>query len=451
MAISLPYSRNRRYLTGIDWAIHALDAITKRETGHGHASQIVLVLKGRLEPPSFRRLLRRMLDEHPVLSGYTSRDWNLCPFWKMGEPRPAGLPFTTEERTDDRWTEMFPAFESHVNRPFPSPRHHLHFHLVRSGHERSYLGMSFDHRLLDAFGAETFLELMHRTYAGTEAEAVKRIKLVEKAHLDRWLRRFLGGRTANRLQIRLSRGGLAALPMPRKDPPLNTRFDFAEFSGDETQRVLDIAAEESGPFMLLPSLLARIVHSLHRVAKRRGRVRGCYVVPVSVVNRSPQNLWEKLFFNHMSFLIFQTPADIADDVPELVAHIRGDLYDQMQTGVPEDLYHASILTRIAPLEVMRQLARIPMGGSAGSCYFAFLRESGYRLTEFMGLEVENLIHTPHVPPPPGVGVFLNAFQGRLNLVLSHLEGILSPEEAASLTSSMREQFLTENSVEPTSA
>jgi hypothetical protein len=162
---------------------------------------------------------------------------------------------------------------------------------------------------------------------------------------------------------------------------------------------------------------------------------------VAVVRRSSESAWETLFFNQMSFIIFQIPVRLAGEEEELVAYIRNQLYEQIRSGLPEDFYHASMLTRIAPLALMRLVAKLSVQGKVGTFVFGCLKESGYSLPEFMGLPVDNLFHTPHVPPPPGVGIFLNQFQGRLNLVLSHLDGILAGDEAAQLISDVRTNLL----------
>ncbi|MBS3762111.1 MAG: hypothetical protein KGZ25_02285, partial [Planctomycetes bacterium] len=443
MDISLPCSSKKRYLTGIDWSINALDAITKQATGHGNSSQVILVLNGRLDPADLADLLRKIFKGHPVLSGNLGRDWSLCPCWRMPGKPPRNLPLSVTTEKDD-WEEIFLRFQRHVNQPFAGERQHLHFHLVNCGSRRSYLGMHFDHRLLDAFGAEAFLELIQQTHQGKQSAITEQISLVEDAHLDHWARRFQGGKAVNRLQIRLSRGRVAAFPTPALIPPLSTRFNLTTLSEEETEQLVERAFGTAGYFMLLPSLLAGVVRALDRLARKRGRPEGHYVIPVSVVNRTPQEKWEKLFFNHVSFIIFQIPVDLARERSGLIEFLRDRLYDHMKSGTPDDFYHASMLTRIVPLPLMRMLAKIPMRGQIGTSYFACLKESGYTSSEFMGFEVENLIHTPHVPPPPGIGVFLNQFRGHLNLVLSHLEGIFSPDEATELTEQMRSELLGES-------
>jgi hypothetical protein len=191
---------------------------------------------------------------------------------------------------------------------------------------------------------------------------------------------------------------------------------------------------------MLPSLLASVITGLHHLARRRGQSEGEYVVPVSTSDRTAQEKWEKLFFNHLSFMIFRADMDLAGDRARLVAGLRDQVLHNMKTGLPKDFASASMLARIAPLPLMRLLARIPMRGSFGTAYFTCIQESSFARESFLGCEVENLVHMPHVPPPPGFGVFLNGYGGRMNLVLSHLEGTFTREESDALLADIRGQL-----------
>lgn len=443
MNFSLPYSKDKRYLTGIDWVINALDALTWDHAGHGNSSQSVLALEGCPDVDALRRSLRELLDEYRALTGDVRRDGNLCPYWKdgnrfrfNGEP-----PLTIESIENASFKEILGIFAKRVNIPFYCPTDHIRLHLLRAG-DKSYLGLHFDHRLLDAFGAESLLYLLDRKAAGKDANIRARVHLTEPAHLDHWPRRFMGGRSINRLQIRLTKSGLAFLPISGKHKPLKTDFRTNFFSAEETAGIEENAFRESGPFILLPTLLARTIRAFHPLFVQRGRISGNYIIPVPILLRDSKTPWEQLFFNHMSFLFFVVPAEAGERPPaEISAMLRDQLYEQMKDGLPEDICHASMLTRIAPLGLMKMFAKIPLEGRGGSFYFACLRQTGYPGDNFLGAPVENIFHTPHVPPPPGVGVFCGFFRNRLNLALSATEGIISDRELDELIERMRGSML----------
>jgi hypothetical protein len=46
--------------------------------------------------------------------------------------------------------------------------------------------------------------------------------------------------------------------------------------------------------------------------------------------------------------------------------------------------------------------------------------------------VENLLHTPRVSTPPGLGIFLNEYAGRINVAVASVEGLLTEAESDGL-------------------
>jgi len=65
-------------------------------------------------------------------------------------------------------------------------------------------------------------------------------------------------------------------------------------------------------------------------------------------------------------------------------------------------------------------------------YFACLRDTGFPGPTFLGLPVDDLLHTPRAFFPPGLNLCMTWFRGRFNLVLSFVEGALSPAAARAI-------------------
>jgi hypothetical protein len=87
--------------------------------------------------------------------------------------------------------------------------------LLHAGDARSFLGMTFDHRLFDARGAESFLELLS-AYAASAVvpECVASIAMTEPSHLDRWADKFRAGQQVNRALVRLSQSDAITYALP---------------------------------------------------------------------------------------------------------------------------------------------------------------------------------------------------------------------------------------------
>ncbi|MFA7677837.1 MAG: hypothetical protein WCY34_06720 [Candidatus Omnitrophota bacterium] len=81
----------KRYLTGIDWFINALDYTLRKKTGIGNTSQVVLELGGYPDEELLNKRLEEASFEYPILFGHPARAFNLCPYWKKTLVREGSL------------------------------------------------------------------------------------------------------------------------------------------------------------------------------------------------------------------------------------------------------------------------------------------------------------------------------------------------------------------------
>lgn len=405
--------------------------MTRQATGIGNLSQVVLDLQGRLPPERLRQTLDRLSMRFPLLHGRVARDIvNLAPYWRVPSSAAGNMiPLTVAQLPADAAESTDAAFSQHVNTPLHGPAEHLRFLLIHVGDDCSRLGMVFDHKLLDAFGAEAFLSLIDETWRGRLEAIAPRIGLTEPAHLDHWPRRFRGGQTVNRFRLRLSDREVAGLPMPARRRPRSVRFVHDSLTPQQADRFIHWAGEECGVPIILPSAIARAVLAMRPALAVASSVRSQWLVAVSVDARAPDRKWEDLFFNHLSFLGFSLPTDSTAPPASWTASLRDQFFDQMKLGVPAALQDAMMLTRICPRWLGARIAKLPFQGRVCSFYFACLRDSAFNQETFLDLPVTNLIHTPRVPPPPGMGFGMTFFRDRMNLVFSYLEGVLDDDTA----------------------
>ena len=117
------------------------------------------------------------------------------------------------------------------------------------------------------------------------------------------------------------------------------------------------------------------------------------------------------------------------------------MYDQVKTRVPGDIREASSLMRILPLPIMGFLMHQPLNGQIASFCFSYLGESAYSSSGFMDKRVLNMFHMPRAPVPPGLGIYFNQFQGKLNAVLSYIDGVLDGDEANAVMAEIKSHLL----------
>ncbi len=418
----VPSAKRKRYLTGPDWVVSMLDYAMKRTTCSGNSSQIVFRLNGQIDEHALRDVLDRMHEALPVLSGRVSRDFNLCPYWRM--PRKSGKADLSVHDGDP-----MPLLEAAANRGFRDENTHLAYHYIRAREGTSHFAITFDHRLFDARGAEAFLWLINDLYqSGTAPQGVN---LTQDALLDGWSRKFLAGRNINRKLIALGRPMPRCLPMPAAARP-GFRYRVLGFDAAQSAAILKMASEEAGYLFEMPYLLASVVPAVDRVFKSRGIASPNYLVPVTVDARSAEDIRKELFFNYVTYLFFKIGPDELADRARLIGSLKAQMFEHVKDGTLRDIAEASHLMRIAPLPALSAALNLPFKGTLASFCFSYIGRSAYLGERFMGHEIKDCFHMPRVPSPPGLGLFFTRFGQRLHLTLSWLEGLITEQEAAGI-------------------
>lgn len=437
-------SKRKRYLSGSDWVINTLDHMMKAQTRAGNMSQIVLLFDAPVDEQEVPAGLNRFLKQFPVLEGCVARDCKLTPYWAI--PKQCGRDVQIAvHHVDDAssWQALQPYLEKSVNRPFRDKKDHLAFELFTSP-GKSALSMTFDHRIFDARGAEMLLNRFQQHLANGGGPVSGDITFVSSMALTEWSKKFLAGRNVNRRIIALSKSTPTALPVPDGAGRCH-RYHRLWFSEQETAALYERAYQEAGYLMESPYLLAVIILSMHQLFKSRNIDSNSYLIPVTLDLRPNKDPLQEIFFNYVSYLFYQIPASEVVDRKGLIVLLKQQMFDQVKSGFPKDLAEASLLTRIAPLPVLGKLLPIPMKGKMATFAFSHLGKSSYQQPLFMGRKVTELFHMPRVPVPPGLGFFSNYYNGRLNLVISYLDGLLSYDELQMLEQQIRLGFGLERS------
>ena len=434
--ISLPYSKSKRYLTGVDWVLYALDRASKAATGTGNISQIVLALKGRPEPSEFRERIINFIQRYPITSGRQARDYNLAPYWKTYPSSSIQQRVKIHELEDSaEYSDILSILEQEMNQSFSTKKEHLVFHLLRTK-DSAYVAMTFDHRLLDARGAEIFLNMFQQEYSG-QRDKYKMVSLTEPAHLSRWKDKFEAGKKVNRAFQHFKKGSPAILPLPLMRGKGRFKFKIIYFSEDETSRIIERAYKQAGYLLVMPYMLAVSVQALRKILINRRVYDGYFVIPVSTDMRQPDKLQSDVFFNHISFFIFQVSIGKVGTFSDILDSIKDQMYDQVKSGLLQDIREASHLMRILPLPIMNNIMHVLLRGQVGTFCSSSIGDTMYTDSEFMGEDILNIFHMPRPPVPPGIGIYFNQFRGKLNATLSYINGILKEDEVNAIAEDMR--------------
>lgn len=440
MGFTIPSSKNKLYLSGCDWVISALDYLMKKTTCAGNMSQVVLVLDRVIERSEMQDRLERFLNEFPVTHGSISRDVNLCPYWRMHEKTENGLNFTSHSIKDPSEDALMNMLGECANTPFINDSEHLAFHLIQIGGRNSCLAMTFDHRLLDARGAETFIKLFQQYLkSGNDSAISKGIPLAMPAHLSEWMKKFISGRNVNRKIVSLSKYPQDTLPIPLHKNK-GFKFKLITFNQQETQIIYNNAYKEAGYLMEMPFLMAAVMQAVNELFRNRGVPSSSYLASASIDMRTDEDIKKELFFNHVSYLFFHIQPDIMENQKEIINSIKMQMYEQVKSGIPRDIMEASHLTRIAPLPFLKKIIDVLLKGKIATLIFSYVSKNPLS-TEMMAAQIENIFHMPRVPVPPGLGFFYNYFNGRLNLVISYLDGLITDDEVTRLERGIKKNLM----------
>jgi hypothetical protein len=410
----LPYSKRKYYLSGSDWLMGVLDAHLRRTSGTGSHSTLVIELSDKLPPSRLAERLERIYGAVPELAGRIRRDLlNLAPYWapaRNSQPPPVASHETGDEQA------LHDVLAARLNEPLSGKDQHLAF-TVLHGAAGNRLLLTFDHRLLDARGAETFLELLGERPPDGLTAALARIKRTDSPHLCDWQEQFAAGREVQRrliaLSLQESQGFVPPFRAAAPDQPQRKlRFSHRPFS-PEAGTALAEQAERAGAGLLeMPFLLALTLTALHRAA---GAASARYLVPVPVDLRPRGRERERMLFNHLAFLFFGCEMHAADTPAMVLPRILAEYFDQVAGDFPAKFADALRPARIFPVGLLQPLLALPAQGRLASLAFAHVGDGGTAAADILGVPIQRVWHLPRIPTPPGLGVFFSRWRGELHL------------------------------------
>lgn len=413
------------YLSGVDWTFYTLDYLSKKSTGCGIASQAILCLNRPLDMDQIKKRLSSFIRLFPVIHGKCARAWNLAPYWSYLENTTEGIPVISETAASDDEAVAF--LHACVNQPFVHEREHLRFVQVIVG-AHAYVSLVFDHRLLDARGAQNFLKLFHQFYCGTFTLSAPFLP-VRPSGLSLWKEKFMAGQRVNRRFLELSYNAQSRhLPIPKELKGRKFLFRTIAFDRAQSDRITEYAYDTAGYLMMAPYFLAVSMVAFQDIFGKRLCKGDSFIIPVNTDIRSRNPGLQELFFNHLSFFFLRFSSVDVKFSREFVKQVSRSMYEAMSGSFAQDFTQANLLLRIVPRVFLDAVQQSLMRLRGLSFSFSYVNK-GYDAPDFCGAQVTSVIHTPRVAITPGVGIFFTQFNGCISLTFAFLEGILPEQEA----------------------
>ena len=417
----------------------------------GNNCQIVLELAGTISADALRERLAQLAREFPILNARPGGV--IHPRWRV--PRAATPPAVRVHQHESGVEERL------LNEPLAVARGELaRFDLIEISGARTRLAFTWAHALMDAPGAEEFLAwagevgVPPSSGAGVPpaTEGVSPSNQHPHGRDARHDRRGASP-TAPPLRQRLQTAWKSIHHLDRfcevKPQSIGTRhpaapaklhYQTVRFTAEETAAARAHAVRLCG---LLGDAQFHATVSLCELHKLRARL-GCaspsYVLPMPVGLR-PKGRIEPVFSNQLSMLMVQLfPAQLGS-VADAVAAFKLQMEHALRTGLIESGRTLAELFRFLPLPLYVFMVKQGLRGEIGSLFFGDTAAVNPKLTNFLGVPVEDFTHVAAITPSPGLGVIFYYFRGLLRLTVVHSARVFTKAEADEFTASLRARLL----------
>ena len=280
----------------MDWVVHSLDHISKKQLGCGNSFLIAVELTGEFKADEFQEIFSKYCSKIPHLRGRVARDFNLAPYWRLQTCGQSSEFIFKMQKASSR-EEAFKQLETELNILFQEDQLPVKT-LAIWLRPQTILGFIFDHRLFDARGGELFLKGFQSFYLANGKDPDNTISPAP-ACLDRWSEQFAAGKKVNRSRIAREKNPIRFLAGTNSTRPTANRFKVKTFTEEQTLEIFERSEKRAGPFMFLPYSLACASRAMHVLFSAKGQKQGDFIIPVTRDMRANRSA-PSMLFNHLS-------------------------------------------------------------------------------------------------------------------------------------------------------
>lgn len=399
-------------------------AVTFLRVGHGFS------------PAVLHDACRRFAAAHPLLGADLPRAWpGTVPAWRIdaapGEIEVRGHAPDTDatalagQLMDGRWPGL------------------LRFDIVPSSDGATVL-MSWSHLLFDARGAEMALsEIAALSGAPDLNPGMRESWGVPDASCSGFGERLRKVRIfVDRYYELRSRRVVSLGPLP--PAASESRCLFLHFSERETADVRRRGEHLTAGIFVMPYFLAVAMRAHAAVLEARGVRDGGLECAISAQNRKRGAL-DPVWQNQVSQLFFSLDLRQTGSLTQAAVALQEQFAAMTRSGCDSAFLIMINWMRRLPPFLYRRFLRRTASGQITSFYHAHTGTFLAGTTDFCGGALLDGWHAPSVSQPPGTGIFLSEFRGRLTVSLCWRDGTLSAQERYLLLSRLREDLLGEES------
>lgn len=308
-------------------------------------------------------------------------------------------------------------------------------HLIESeGH--SLLVLRWFHPATDAKGAELVL---HHLFNNPQPIRQPQLAPVDRL-LQQWglWRKFRMARQAV-LNIRALDRHTSVLPVDTQRRADRLALKLVHYNTEETAQILAHARKHTGMTGTTLYFIGCMMRAMEAVGMTQGG--DAYCVPYAANMRRRKALYPVLG-NQVSFLFAQAERDMVRLRKQLFAHLSG----QSRSAIRRGLDHAMLpLMQAGSWLSLDKYGRIirnsPSQRERSSFWFSYTGEMEPAPVAIAGCRVRGMYQISQVTTPPGLGLLVSSFQGRLVLSYNYINNLVQTDWLERLTQAMTSELL----------
>ncbi len=419
-------------LNGIDHFLHQLDPVLFQASGKGNVCSFVVEVEGHLTALA----LHEYLSPQPTYQWITRlrlRRGRLFKLARWSVDVSANCPSIQEHELSVTGEPPDSLLNPLIN---PEQESSFRTDVILTASQTTIIVFSWHHALMDAHGAETFIQHLCSPKPTDNSEWVKNIKprcehsIKERLKMVRGMKVYLYD--ACRLPI-------LSLYQPKPAAP-TLRHRVLKLNEIETQKVVETARQQGAGFLVSAFYLAATARAVAYIQSQRGPLQGDVLVPVPQ-DRRKRGAHESLVGNQVTFIFYRIPQAALNSIKECTTELVQQITKLMRSEAPEGYLAMIGLIQRLPSGFYRWLLKSPTRGLMASFFYSDTGDSLSDFKTFYNRQVVNAIHYPPNAYPPGVTFIFTRVQGALQITVSYMEEVLDNEEIEMLVQHLKSDLL----------
>lgn len=417
----------RLRLTGADCFVLALNRLMRKNGQQELTGQTHLILEQAPDIDALQAAANRLAAAHPILDARSTRHpFSLIASWtwknqarplpiriwrESGCTSPSEAPEVASLQT---WSEAV------MNEPLArnGGLRNLRLDLMHLKTGCTALVLTWSHLLFDGRGAELLvgnLLLGSITTSSPPSSIPKKLR-----------DRIATARPVVERFFSLSRNQYRSLAGPVAKPG-RLKFSLLQLQERQTSLAQARAAEFANPLFNTAFYLACAARAHRAAFQSRGEDPADYVmsVPVQIRRRGSGS---SMFQNRVTMLFFHLRREDLETIESATRAAQMQFEEMTRSQLDRSFHQVLDMMKRLPSPLYMRFVGMQFQGEITSFFHSFTGEFCVPLEEVFGAAVANVYHIPAVSAPPGTGIFIGLFRGRLNATFSWREAAACESE-----------------------